>query len=102
MELGKLIKTLRVNVGATQVDLSEKLGISANYLCLIEANKRTPSDEVFSKIAQLFQISKDALDFLCTNIPSELNNENAKKYRELQKHIATLLLFQGQQRSASF
>lgn len=96
MELGKLLKTIRIYLDLTQQDLSEKFGISSNYLSLLESNKRKPSDELISKIAGQFNISKDALDFLCTEIPPELNEQHAEKYQELQNNIVTLLIFQLQ------
>lgn len=97
MELGKLLKTIRVHLNLTQQDLSEKIGISSNYLSLLESNKRIPSDEIISSIAQQFNISKDALDFLRTEVPSELDKQGAEKYRELQNNIVTLLIFQLQE-----
>lgn len=100
MELGKLLKTIRVYLDLTQHDLSEKLGISSNYLSLLESNKRNPSSEVILKIAQQFKISKDALDFLCTEIPPELDKNGAEKYQDLQNNIVTLLIFQLQEKHA--
>lgn len=95
MKLGQLIKSLRITRGISQKDLAEKLEISTNYLCLIETAKRTPSDELVARIAGEFKISKDALDFLRTEAPIELNKKNSEVFRKLQENVAALLLFQG-------
>ena len=95
MKLGQLIKTLRISHGFSQKALSEKLDITTNYLCLIETSKRFPSADLIARIATEFKISKDALDFLSTDVPTELNKINSKKYTKLQENIAALLLFQS-------
>lgn len=95
MKLGQLIKTLRISHGLSQKELSEKLEITTNYLCLIETSKRLPSTELIARTAREFKISKDALDFLSTDVPTELDKKNSKKYAKLQENIAALLLFQG-------
>lgn len=95
MKLGQLIKTLRISHGFSQKSLSEKLDITTNYLCLIETSKRFPSADLIARIATEFKISKDALDFLSTDVPTELNKINSKKYTKLQENIAALLLFQS-------
>ncbi len=96
MRLGQLIKTLRISQGLSQKALSEKLDITTNYLCLIETSKRLPSNELITRIANGFKISKDALDFLSTDVPTELDKPNSKKYMKLQENIASLLLFQSE------
>ena len=95
MKLGQLIKSLRISHGISQKELSEKLDMSTNYLCLIETSKRMPSVDLIARIAKELKISKDALDFLSTDVPTELDKENSKKYMKLQENVAALLLFQG-------
>jgi transcriptional regulator with XRE-family HTH domain len=95
MKLGRLIKSLRISFGWQQKDLAEKLDISTNYLCQIETGKRLPSADIVERIAKQFNISKDALNFLSTDIPGELDQDNAVNYRKLQENVAALLLFQS-------
>jgi transcriptional regulator with XRE-family HTH domain len=95
MKVGRFIKSLRICFGWQQKDLAEKLNISTNYLCQIETGKKIPSADIVERIAKEFKISKDALNFLSTDIPGELDEENAGNYKKLQENIASLLLFQG-------
>jgi transcriptional regulator with XRE-family HTH domain len=95
MKLGQLIKSLRISYGILQKDLSVNLDISTNYLCLIETSKRTPSAELITRIAEELKISKDALEFLSTDVPTELDQMNSKKYIKLQENVAALLLFKS-------
>jgi transcriptional regulator with XRE-family HTH domain len=95
MNVGRIVKTLRVSMGWQQTYLAEKLNLSASYLCLIEAGKRVPSSEIFEDVAKVFDISLDALIFLSTAAPRELDEKSAGNYRKLQGSMASLLLLQG-------
>jgi transcriptional regulator with XRE-family HTH domain len=95
MNIGQLIKSLRISRGTSQKDLSDNLKISPNYLCLVERNKRKPSDDLIGRIAKEFNISKEAFDFISTDVPEEFDKKNSKKYSKLQENIAALILFQG-------
>lgn len=95
MNIGILIKTIRTSRGISQKDLAEQLEISTNYLCLVETANRNPSKGLIGKIASHFDISKEALDFVCTPLPKELDEANAIKFKDLQENIAALLLFRS-------
>lgn len=95
MDIGILIKSLRNSLGWQQNYLAEKLGITTNYLSLIENGKRIPSKEVIERFAKEAGVSVDALEFLSTDIPDELDKKNAELYKKLQENVAGLLLFQG-------
>lgn len=43
MQVGTTIKFLRMTAGLKQSDLAERLGVSSNYISLVENNKRDPS-----------------------------------------------------------
>lgn len=95
MEIGTIFKSLRVSYGWQQGFLAEKLGISANYLSLIENGKKIPSKELLERLAKETGISIDALDFLSTDVPNELDAKGAEQYRKLQENVAALILFQS-------
>ena len=95
MKLGQLIKSLRISKEISQKELSKRLDISTNYLCLVKTSKRIPSPDLIARIAKEFKISKDAFDFLSTDVPTELDKKNSRKYAKLQENIAVLLLFHG-------
>lgn len=95
MNIGTLIKTIRTSRNLSQKKLAEDLGISTNYLCLVETGNRNPSDELLGKIASHFEISKEALGFVCISIPKELDEQKSKKFKELQENIAALIFFQS-------
>lgn len=59
-QLGSKVRGLRRREGLTQVQLADRLGISASYLNLIEHNRRPLSAQLLIKLAQLFQLDVQA------------------------------------------
>jgi predicted transcriptional regulator/DNA-binding XRE family transcriptional regulator len=60
-KLGNKVRALRRRENLSQVQLAERLGISASYLNLIEHNRRPLPAALLIKLAQLFQIDMQAL-----------------------------------------
>lgn len=60
-EIGKRIKELRKGKGLTQLQLSEKLGITDNFLAKIEGGSKNPSIDLFIQMSELFGVSLDAI-----------------------------------------
>ncbi len=54
--LGAKLRALRHRENLTQVDLAERLGISASYLNLIENNRRPLTAPLLIRLAQSFQL----------------------------------------------
>jgi transcriptional regulator with XRE-family HTH domain len=59
--LGSRVRQLRQNAGLTQLQLSEKIYVSESYIALIEADKRNPSMDIVSRLADFFCVSSDYL-----------------------------------------
>jgi repressor LexA len=60
--IGDKVKELRKLLGMTQKDLADKLGLkSQTTIAAIESNKNKPSNELLSKMADLFKVSTDFL-----------------------------------------
>ena len=94
MKIGKILKIIRTGKGLTQNQMSKTLGISQNYLSLIEQDKKMPSDEAITSFASSLDISKDALLFISSDLPKELNGKDSDDFQRLQQNIFSLLLYQ--------
>lgn len=57
------IKQLRQNAGRTQQQFAEELGLSRNYIAMIEIGQRDPSDRTISDICRIFDIQEDWLRY---------------------------------------
>jgi predicted transcriptional regulator/transcriptional regulator with XRE-family HTH domain len=58
--LGAKVRTLRRRASLSQVQLAERLGISASYLNLIESNRRPLPAALLIKLAQIFEVDLHA------------------------------------------
>jgi transcriptional regulator with XRE-family HTH domain len=94
MKIGSLIKKIRMMKGLTQVQLAEKVGITQNYMSLIETDTKMPSNEKIKAFAKHLNISEEAIQFLSTEPPDELESDDKKKYVKLQNNILSLILFE--------
>ena len=94
MNLGMLIKLIRTHRGMNQKQMADLIGISQNYLSLIEINKKSPGTERISEFAKRLNISNNALIFASSDVPEELNAKDKKDYLRLKNNIMSLLLFE--------
>ena len=62
--IGEKIKSLRESEALTQEEIAVKVGVSKEFISMVESGKRNPSLEVLSKIASVF--SKEASYFMDT------------------------------------
>jgi transcriptional regulator with XRE-family HTH domain len=95
MKIGNVLKLLRTSANHTQSQMAELLGISQNYLSLIEQNKRVPSNESLKAFASSLKISEDALKFVASEVPAELDDKDSFDFQRLQKNILSLMIFQS-------
>ena len=60
-DFGSRLKELRLQVGLTQKQLADQLGITKSVVSFYELRERTPSPEVLVKMASVFHVSADYL-----------------------------------------
>ncbi len=82
------IKTLRIDLGLTQKDFAEKIGITASALSSYENNLKNPSISVAKRIAETFNIS---IDWLCGLSEKKTNDDSVKTYADVIRLILKLL-----------
>lgn len=59
--MNKRIALVRKNAGLNQQDFAEKIGLTKNYVSLMETGARIPSDRTISDICRIFDIQEDWL-----------------------------------------
>ena len=60
-QIGNRIRLVRKGQQMSQNELSERVGISSNYLCEIERGRRTPSSQILFYISDALNVSTDYL-----------------------------------------
>ena len=93
MTLGNAIKTVRTASRIKQLDLAKRTGVTANYVSLVEGDKREPSVAFLKKIADSLDVPV-SLFFLWQEFDGDhADSKRMQKIRELLLGIeATYLL----------
>jgi transcriptional regulator with XRE-family HTH domain len=75
MNVGKRLKLRRIELDLTLEDVSQAIGVSANYISLIERGKNVPSDEILDKLSKLYEMDRDELYECYGKIPATIQEE---------------------------
>jgi transcriptional regulator with XRE-family HTH domain len=59
--LGELLKTRREDLGFTQRELAQKIGVEASYSAFIESGRRKPSIKLVGRIADVLDVDRQEL-----------------------------------------
>lgn len=82
------IKTYRNNLGITQFELAEKMGISTTYLAELEISKKAPSIEVVEKLCKALGIRPYEL-FLEVGV-DDVPNDSRQAVRSYAKEASSI------------
>lgn len=69
------IAIIRKTAGLSQAEMAEKLGLSRNFISLIENGNRIPSDRTISDICRIFDIQEDWLRYGLEPMRAERSRE---------------------------
>jgi len=57
MGIGKRLKNMRLDIGMTQEELAQEIGLSGNYVSEIEQEKKSPSEPIYLAIELKFGVN---------------------------------------------
>jgi transcriptional regulator with XRE-family HTH domain len=93
MTLGNAIKTVRTASRVKQRELATRAGVTANYISLVEGDKREPSVTLLKKIADSLEIPVSFF-FLWQEYDGEhADSKRMEKIRDLLLGLETSYLF---------
>jgi transcriptional regulator with XRE-family HTH domain len=89
MNIGKRLRLRRIALDMTLEDVAQAIGVSANYISLIERGKNVPSDEIIDKLAELYGMDRDELYECYGKIPATIQEE-LEEYDVLKEAIKAI------------
>ena len=93
MTLGNAIKTLRTASKVKQRDLAKRAGVTANYISLVEGDKREPSVALLKKVADSLEVPVSFF-FLWQEYDGErTDSKRMEKIRDLLLGLEASYLF---------
>jgi len=97
MNLGRAIKLMRTASGIKQGEIATRLGVTANYISLVENGKREPSVQLLRQLAQTLRVPV-GLFFLWEEAGSDPSGSLAQ-LRDILAQLETMCLFANRQKS---
>jgi len=99
MTLGQAIKLVRTSAGIKQHKLADKLGVSSNYISLIECGKREPSVPLLRNLARALEVPV-GIFFLWQDLdPKSISQKNLNQLRRLVLQMETIFLASSRKRT---
>lgn len=92
MELAKAIKLIRIAGGIKQKDAAARLGVTPNYLSLVENGKREPSISFLKRLASVLGVPV-GLFFLWDPENEAGSTKNIDQIRNLLANLEAMRLF---------
>lgn len=92
MGIGKRIKEAREQIGLTQSELGELVGVTGSAITNYEKETSHPKEPVMYKLIEVLKVDANYLFQDVVNIPKKVNDvtfseyEHIKKYRDLDDH----------------
>jgi transcriptional regulator with XRE-family HTH domain len=87
MKFGKAVRIARTVRGLSQKELAERLAFDASYICLLEAGRRKPTDQILKKISRTLRLPVELLEL----IGAEKKDLEMLNPRQAQKLSTSLL-----------
>lgn len=94
MSLGNAIKTVRTASRVKQRDLAKRAGVTANYISLVEGDKREPSLAFLKKIADSLGVPVSLFFLWQERDDGPSDSKRIQKIRDLLTEIESSYLFQ--------
>ena len=92
MTLGNAIKVVRTATGMKQRDVAAKVGVTANYMSLVEGGKREPSIAFLNRLAKALGIPV-GIFFLWQEMgDNETNSKRIDKIRDLLTRLEAMYI----------
>ena len=89
LKFGRRLKSLRTETGLSQRELAQLTNLSANYIALLEAGKRSPSLPAISTLAGSLQVPIGKLMDL--EIQEPVEKKKGRKPLDYRERISRLL-----------
>jgi transcriptional regulator with XRE-family HTH domain len=97
MKLGRAIKLMRTAAGMKQKDVAAKIGVTSNYVSLVENGRREPSVSFLKEVAATLSVPV-GLFFLWEEAESGPSEKSLDQVRVLLARLEAMYLFANRRR----
>jgi transcriptional regulator with XRE-family HTH domain len=97
MKLGTAIKLIRTSSGLKQKEIAAKLGVTSNYISMVEGGGREPSVSLLKKLATILGVPV-GLFFLWDGDGPASSKKNIDQLRHLLGQLEAMYVFANRSR----
>lgn len=97
MNLGKATKMMRTASGLRQNEVASRLGVTANYISLVENGRREPSVSFLRELARVFNVPV-GLFFLWEETKNRSSKKGVGQLRDILAQLETMYIFANRQK----
>lgn len=98
MNLGRALRLMRTASGMKQKEIADRLGVTANYISLLENGKREPSVAFLKGLAKILGIPV-GLFFLWDEAEVGASKKSIDQLRDMLGRLESMYLFANRRRS---
>lgn len=98
MNLGQAAKMMRTASGLRQKEVASQLGVTSNYISLVENGKREPSVSFLRGLARVLHVPV-GLFFLWEETEARSSSKGVGRLRDILAQLETMYLFANQQKA---
>jgi transcriptional regulator with XRE-family HTH domain len=89
-KVGQVIADLRARRKLSRPDVARRVGVTSNYLGMVEAGKRTLSVMTLKKLAEVFDVPDEFIICLGSNIPTR--SDPRRRFADLLRATQSAML----------
>jgi len=98
MNLGQATRIMRTASGLKQSQIADRLGVTANYVSLVENGKREPSVSFLRQLAEIFDIPVGVF-FLWEESGGESRTRGIDQLRDIVAQLEAMYVFANRGKS---
>lgn len=89
MYLGDIIRQHRINLGISQKEMAQTIGVTYSFLCKVEKNEKKISLDKLGQISRILDLKYDDLKvyYYCEKINMLMKNEANELKNQTFKHL---------------
>jgi transcriptional regulator with XRE-family HTH domain len=98
MNLGQATKMMRTASGLRQKEIASRLGVTANYVSLVENGRREPSISFLRDLAVVLKVPV-GLFFLWEETKTRSSKKGVDQLRDILAQLETMYVFANRQKA---
>lgn len=90
IEAGAKLRELRKNTGLSTYKVGKRVGVSGNYIGMIERGQKNPSEAILVSLADVYEVDREEVFSLYKRVANEELEQIMQLHPEIRKTMASI------------